>query len=96
MYTRRSEWEYDKEFTAEPMRAVYLKKYNNLLSLGRWSNKDTKDTQILALVGLDQKLADDSKKSSENPTHLTGIKLRKSKPTSGTSQPRFWKSHKVE
>ena len=42
-----------------------LKKYNNLLTSGRWSNKDTKDDQILALVGLAQNLADDSKKASE-------------------------------
>ena len=30
-----------------------------------WSNKDTKYDQILFLVGVDQNLADDSKKSSE-------------------------------
>ena len=30
-----------------------LKKYNNLLASGRTSNKDAKDDQILALVGVD-------------------------------------------
>ena len=42
-----------------------LKNYNNLLTSGRWSTKDPKDAQILDLVGLDQKIADDSKKLSE-------------------------------
>ena len=40
-----------------------LNKYNNLLTSGRWSNKDPKDAHILSLVGLDQNLAEDSKKS---------------------------------
>ena len=43
-----------------------LKKYNNLLTSGRWSNKDPNDANILALVGVDQKLANDFKKPSEN------------------------------
>ena len=42
-----------------------LKNYNNLLTSGRWSSKDTKYAQILALVGVDQKLAYDLKKSSD-------------------------------
>ena len=44
---------------------MYVKNYNNLLNSGRWSTEDPKDYQILALVGVDQKLADDSNKSSE-------------------------------
>ena len=47
------------------MRATDLKKYNNLLTLGRWSNKDPKDDQILALVGVAQKIADEYKKPPE-------------------------------
>ena len=42
-----------------------LNKYNNLLDSGRWSNKDTKDAQILALVGVDQNISDDSIRSSK-------------------------------
>ena len=42
-----------------------LKRYNNLLTSGRWYNKNPKDAHILALVRVYQKLADDSKKSSE-------------------------------
>ena len=42
-----------------------LKKYNNLLNSERWTNKDTKDAHILNLVGVAQKLADESNKSSE-------------------------------
>ena len=45
-----------------------LKKYNNILTWGRWSNKDTKDAQILALVGVAHKLANDSKITSEDPS----------------------------
>ena len=44
---------------------MLLKKYNNLLTPGRWSNKDPKDYQILALFGVAQKLSYDSKKSSK-------------------------------
>ena len=40
-----------------------LKKYNKLLTSGRWSIKDHKDDQILGLVGVAQKIANDSKKS---------------------------------
>ena len=42
-----------------------LNKYNNLLTLGRYSTKDNKDDHILALVGVAQNLAYDPKKSSE-------------------------------
>ena len=63
--TRRSEWEENKDFTAEQMRAIDLKKYNNFLTSGRWSTKYPKDAQILALVVVPQKLADDSKESSD-------------------------------
>ena len=43
-----------------------LKKYNNLLTSERWPTKDPKDAQILDLVGVAQKIMDDSKKKSEN------------------------------
>ena len=36
-----------------------LNKYNYLLSLGMWYNKDPKYAHILALVGVSQNLADD-------------------------------------
>ena len=39
--------------------AMGLKKYNKLLTSVRWSKKDTKDSQILALVVATQKIADD-------------------------------------
>ena len=39
-----------------------LKKNNNLLKLGRLSTKDHKDYHILYLVGVAQKVADESKK----------------------------------
>ena len=38
-----------------------LNKYKNILTSGRWHTKDTKDAQILALVGVAQNLAYDSK-----------------------------------
>ena len=47
------------------MRDMALDNYNKLLTSGRWSKKDPKDAQILDLVGVDQNLADDSKKSSD-------------------------------
>ena len=64
METRRSVWYY-KDFTAEQVRSMGLKKYNNLPTSGRWSTKDPKDAQVLALVGVTQKIADDSTKSSD-------------------------------
>ena len=42
-----------------------LNKYNNLLTLGRWYNKDPKDVQNLDLFGVSQKITDYSKKSSD-------------------------------
>ena len=39
-----------------------LKKHNNILTSGRWSTKDPKDDHTLYLVGVAQKLADDSDK----------------------------------
>ena len=42
-----------------------LKKYNNLLASGIWSNKDSKDAHIIALVGVAQSIAYESKKSSD-------------------------------
>ena len=41
------------------------KNYNNLLASGSWSNKDPKDSHILYILGVAQKLANDSKKSSD-------------------------------
>ena len=55
----------EKEFTAELVRVVALKKYNNPLTSGMWFTKYPKDAYILALVQVDQKLADNSRKSSE-------------------------------
>ena len=54
MEYRRSEYEEDKEFTAEQVRSMDLKNHNNLLTSGRWYNKDPKDGQILSLVGVAQ------------------------------------------
>ena len=42
-----------------------LNKYNNLLTSGRWFAKDPKYSQILVLVGVAQKLMDDSNKKSD-------------------------------
>ena len=42
-----------------------LNKYNIILTSERLSTKDTKDDQILSLVGVSQKLADYPKKLSE-------------------------------
>ena len=41
-----------------------MKKCNNLLTSGRWSKKYPKDYHILDIVGVYQKLADISNKSS--------------------------------
>ena len=65
MKTRRSDWEEDKEFKAEQVRAMDLKRYNNLLTSGRWYNKDPKYYQMLDLGVVDQNIADDPKKSSD-------------------------------
>ena len=35
METRRSDWEEDKEFTADKVRAMDLKKYKNIITSGR-------------------------------------------------------------
>ena len=39
-----------------------MKKYIKLLTSGRCSTKDPKDAHILALLGVAQKIADESKK----------------------------------
>ena len=65
MYTGRSEWEEEKEFTADQVRDMDPKKYRNLFTSVRWSNKDPKDSHILALVGAAPKIEDDSNKSSD-------------------------------
>ena len=65
METSRGEWEEEKEFTTEQVRDMASNKYNNLLTSGRCSNKDTKDAHILALVGVAKKPPEKSKKSSD-------------------------------
>ena len=52
METRRSEWEENKGFTAEQVRSMTLKKYNNLLTSERWYTKYPKNSQIIYLVGI--------------------------------------------
>ena len=94
--TKRSEWEEDKDFIEDQLRYMALNKYKNLITSVGFSNKYPKDAQILVLLGLAQKISDDSKKSSENPTHTTGSQLRESQPTSRTSHPGFWKRQNVE
>ena len=65
METRRKEWEKYKEFSEYQVMDMYPKKYNKIIISGRWYNKDPKNVQILAIAGVDQNLADDSKKSSD-------------------------------
>ena len=50
MDTRSIEWEEEKYFTADEVRAMYLKNCNNLLNSGRWHTKDPKYAHILSLV----------------------------------------------
>ena len=47
------------------MSSIALKKYKNLITSGRWFNKDPKDSQILSLVGVAQKLSENSKKTPD-------------------------------
>ena len=47
------------------MRDTDLKNYNKILTSGRCYTKYTKDSHILNLVGVDQKIAYNSNKSSE-------------------------------
>ena len=42
-----------------------LKNYNNLQTSGRWYNNDTKDYQILDLVGVAQQIIQEPNKSPE-------------------------------
>ena len=42
-----------------------LNEYRNIFTSVRWSTKDYKDIQILAIIGVAQKLAYDSNKLSE-------------------------------
>ena len=56
MDTRRIEWEEDKEYTEDQVKAVALKKYNYLLKSSGNSNKYPKDVHILALLWLSQNL----------------------------------------
>ena len=65
METRQSDWEEVNYFTSEQLSDMALKTYIYLLTSGRRYNKETKDSHILDLVGVTQKLSDDSKKSSE-------------------------------
>ena len=59
---------------------MFLKKYNNFLNYGRWSNKDTKFYLILDLVGVSQQLVDDSNKPSDksnrDPTKVQPAYIR--------------------
>ena len=64
MDTRRIEWDEDRDFLSEQVRSMTLKKYNNLLDSGRWSTKEPKGSHILALVGVTQKLMNNSNKTS--------------------------------
>ena len=57
------DWEEEKEFTSEQVRAIYMKKLNNLFTSRRCSTKDDKDAQILDIVGVNQNLVDESKKA---------------------------------
>ena len=63
--TRRCEYEDENGLTEDQVRDTDLKKYNNLLTSGRWSNNDPKDAHILYLVRVSQKLADEPNKSSD-------------------------------
>ena len=56
--------EEDKKFIADKVRAMDIKKYNNLLTLGRWYTKGPKDANILDLFTVYQKIMEDSKKTS--------------------------------
>ena len=47
------------------MRSTALKKYNNLLTSGRWSKIDNNNYHILDFIGLAQKVTDNSDKSPE-------------------------------
>ena len=55
----------DQEELMEGGQVFGLKGYNNLRTSVRWYNKDTKDDHIPSLLGMDQKLADDSNKPSD-------------------------------
>ena len=62
MDTSSSEWEKDNYFTAEQVKYMALNNYNKLLTSGRCSKKDPKNTQFLALFGVAQNFTDYSKK----------------------------------
>ena len=47
MDTSCGDWKEENEFTAEHVRAIAMKKYNNLFTSGRCSTKDNKYAQIL-------------------------------------------------
>ena len=65
MDTRRSECEEDKESISFHVRSISPKKCNKLLTVGKWSQKYSKDALILVLVAVAQNLADNYKKSSD-------------------------------
>ena len=79
MYSRSSELEEHKDFTADQVRAMYLKKYNNLPTSGRCSNKDPMDAPILSLVWVAQNLVDDSNKSYDK-SNTPNIESTKGEP----------------
>ena len=72
---------------------MVLKKYNNVLTSGRWFNKYPKDSKILDLFVVAQKLADDSKVSSEKSNRESKKGFR---PTSITPHPGCCKIQKRE
>ena len=76
MDTMRSEWGRGKYFISDQLIAMALDNYNNIFTSGRWLNKDTKDSNILSLLGVDQNLADGSNKSSEK-SNTSNRKLTK-------------------
>ena len=77
METRRSCWEEDNQITAKIVSATDLKKQNNLLKSIIWSTKYHKYAQILALVGVTEKLLAEKiiqqkrqTRETRNPDHL--------------------------
>ena len=65
MDTRRIDWEQEKEFSSEHLRAIEWNKYKKLLTSGRWYTNDPKYAHIIALVGLYQNIIDESNNTPE-------------------------------
>ena len=60
MDTRRSEWEGGKDLTVDQVSSMSMKNYKKILTSGRCHNKYPKDGHILNIVGVAQKIADES------------------------------------